>query len=198
MGVNLLREGLNLPEVSLVAILDADKEGFLRSDTALIQTIGRATRNVNGEAILYADAVTKSMQRALDETSRRRALQIQYNQETGKIPTTATSVRGPTEDSILETIQMFHTSTKEGTRGEGNTLSFSEYEAMKGSEDAALLAWHEEDDAANLESLRSAAHEKMKIASSGRQYDEAASWRDIRNSIAQKLIAVTYKARSVD
>ncbi len=75
MGVNLLREGLDLPEVSLVAILDADKEGFLRSETSLIQTIGRAARNVNAKVILYADKVTDSMQRAIDETQRRRALQ---------------------------------------------------------------------------------------------------------------------------
>lgn len=79
VGVNLLREGLDLPEVSLVAILDADKEGFLRSETSLIQTIGRAARHVNAEVILYADKVTESMQRAIDETSRRRKLQVEYN-----------------------------------------------------------------------------------------------------------------------
>src|SRR5204863_6187301 len=81
VGVNLLREGLDLPEVSLVAILDADKEGFLRSDKSLIQTIGRAARNVNAEVILYADRVTDSMQRAMDETNRRRALQLEYNRQ---------------------------------------------------------------------------------------------------------------------
>jgi excinuclease ABC subunit B len=81
VGINLLREGLDLPEVSLVAILDADKEGFLRSDTALIQTIGRAARHVDGKVIMYADKITDSMQRALDETERRRAKQIAYNQE---------------------------------------------------------------------------------------------------------------------
>ncbi len=81
VGINLLREGLDLPEVSLVAILDADKEGFLRSDTALIQTIGRAARNVNGRVIMYADRVTDSMKRALDETNRRRAKQVKYNEE---------------------------------------------------------------------------------------------------------------------
>ena len=81
VGINLLREGLDMPEVSLVAILDADKEGFLRSETTLIQTIGRAARNINGMAIMYADRITGSMQRALDETERRRNKQTDYNKK---------------------------------------------------------------------------------------------------------------------
>ena len=96
IGINLLREGLDMPEVSLVAILDADKEGFLRSERALIQTIGRAARNINGKAILYADRITDSMQRAIDETDRRRARQIAFNEEHGIVPRSA--VRQVTKD----------------------------------------------------------------------------------------------------
>lgn len=100
VGINLLREGLDLPEVSLVAILDADKEGFLRSDRSLIQTMGRAARNANGKVVLYADVETKSMARAIGETQRRRARQLAYNAEHGIVPQT---VRKPVTD-ILEAL----------------------------------------------------------------------------------------------
>ena len=102
IGVNLLREGLDLPEVSLVAILDADKEGFLRSETSLIQTIGRAARNVNAEVILYADAVTESMRRAMDETTRRRTLQLAYNAEHGITPKTVKSAIKNMIEELIE------------------------------------------------------------------------------------------------
>ena len=100
IGINLLREGLDMPEVSLIAILDADKEGFLRSETSLIQTIGRAARNANGQVIMYADTVTNSMERAITETYRRREIQLKYNEENGIIPQTVKKdIRGIIEIS---------------------------------------------------------------------------------------------------
>ena len=104
IGVNLLREGLDIPEVSLVAIMDADKEGFLRSDTSLIQTIGRAARNACGEVIMYADKITDSMQRALDETNRRREIQLAHNQKYGIIPQT---IKKPIENNLLSLVESY-------------------------------------------------------------------------------------------
>ncbi len=102
VGINLLREGLDLPEVSLVAILDADKEGFLRAETSLIQTIGRASRNINGTVILYAEKETDSMRRALKETNRRRKLQVEFNEKNHITPQTIVKEIADITDRIRE------------------------------------------------------------------------------------------------
>lgn len=104
IGVNLLREGLDIPEVSLVAIMDADKEGFLRSETSLIQTIGRAARNACGEVIMYADKITESMQKAIDETNRRREIQLEHNRKFGIIPQT---IKKPIENNLLSLVASY-------------------------------------------------------------------------------------------
>ena len=104
IGVNLLREGLDIPEVSLVAIMDADKEGFLRSETSLIQTIGRAARNSCGEVIMYADRITDSMQKAIDETNRRRDIQLEYNKKHNIIPQT---IKKPIENNLLSLVESY-------------------------------------------------------------------------------------------
>ena len=121
VGVNLLREGLDLPEVSLVAILDADKEGFLRGETSLIQTIGRAARNVDGTVIMYADRETAAMRAALEETDRRRAIQVAYNEEHGI--TAATIVKGVSDISDFLTLESKTPSAAAGARDARPTSS---------------------------------------------------------------------------
>ncbi len=122
VGINLLREGLDMPEVSLVAILDADKEGFLRSDNSLIQTMGRAARHVNGRAILYADRVTGSMERAIAETDRRRNVQLAYNKEHGMTPL---SIRKGVQDVM------------EGARTDATDFGYKMGKKKRGAEEAA-------------------------------------------------------------
>ena len=125
VGINLLREGLDLPEVSLVAILDADKEGFLRSETSLIQTIGRAARNAEGKVIMYADSVTPSMRKAMDETARRRSIQNAYNQEHGIVPKTVIK-------SVRDLIEISSpTAERKGRRGVKMTKAEKEREIAR-------------------------------------------------------------------
>ena len=123
VGINLLREGLDIPEVELVSIFDADKEGFLRSDRSLIQTIGRAARNINGRCILYGDNITGSMKRAMDETSRRRDIQMQYNEDNNIQPVSikkdirqALDEDSYIENDALDKLQLVSSSKKKFTK----------------------------------------------------------------------------------
>ena len=124
VGINLLREGLDIPEITLVAILDADKEGFLRSETSLIQTIGRAARNAEGHVIMYADTITESMQMAIDETRRRREIQMKYNEEHGITPTTI-------QKSVRDLISISKKVASEELRMEKDPESMSRKELEK-------------------------------------------------------------------
>ncbi|HMB40364.1 MAG TPA: helicase-related protein, partial [Balneolaceae bacterium] len=118
VGINLLREGIDIPELSLVAIMDADKEGFLRSETSLFQIVGRAARNVGGKAILYADKVTRSMQKVIDETERRRKIQREYNEKHGITPETIKKELKPLVDPALISTQDFTLDKKPGKKEE--------------------------------------------------------------------------------
>jgi len=145
VGVNLLREGLDLPEVSLVAVLDADKEGFLRGKTALIQTIGRAARNVNGRVLLYADKLTEAIQGALEETSRRREKQLAYNEEHGITPESI--VKGVSDIAEFLSLEAPHVPAR---RRRGR----KEVEGMTGVELEKLVVTLEEEMFAAAEELR--------------------------------------------
>lgn len=124
VGINLLREGLDIPEISLVAVLDADKEGFLRSATSLIQTVGRAARNAEGHVVLYADTITDSMQMTLDETARRRAIQQKYNEEHGITPQTI-------KKAVRDLISISKAVAKEEQQFEKDPESMNEKELKK-------------------------------------------------------------------
>ena len=185
VGINLLREGLDLPEVSLVAILDADKEGFLRNRRSLIQTIGRAARNADGEVIMYADTITESMREAIDETSRRRTIQMAFNQEHGIEPKTVRKAINDISSFIAEATE----TVGKKDRSRGDSLGHGAFFTPAGSEDAggetvgettgAKLA----DELANLPSdeiarIIATMEDDMRSASEAMDFEEAARLRD--------------------
>ncbi len=167
VGVNLLREGLDLPEVTLVAILDADKEGFLRGKTALIQTIGRAARNVNGKVLLYADKVTEAIAGAMDETSRRRVKQLAYNEEHGITPESI--VKGVSDIAELLALEQPHVPTRR----------------RRGKRDVEGLSQEE------LEKLVVTLEEEMYVAAEELRFEYAAKLRDEIKELRRELMAVT-------
>jgi excinuclease ABC subunit B len=152
IGINLLREGLDLPEVSLVAILDADKEGFLRSSGSLIQTMGRAARHLEGRAILYADVMTDSMRKAIDETSRRRRVQVEYNERNGITP-----------QSIIKPIDMSLVAIAEGDYVTVPVEADEDVEAMTAEQRKTFMGELEE---------------RMREAARKFEFEKAAQFRD--------------------
>jgi excinuclease ABC subunit B len=167
VGVNLLREGLDLPEVTLVAILDADKEGFLRSETSMVQTIGRAARNVNGRVIMYADNITGSMRRAIDETDRRRMIQTRYNEEHGTSPSTVNKKVHETVrayDAVAEVVSQYSAETLQKVGADGAAIRV---------EDIPILV-------ASLE-------KEMKDLAKAMEFEKAAQVRDEINDLRRLL-----------
>jgi len=167
VGVNLLREGLDLPEVTLVAILDADKEGFLRGKTALIQTIGRAARNVNGKVLLYADKVTEAIAGAMDETNRRRAKQLAYNEEHGITPESIQ--KGVSDIAELLALEQPHVPTRR----------------RRGKRDVEGMSAEE------LEKLVVTLEEEMYLAAEELRFEYAAKLRDELKELRRELAAMT-------
>ena len=162
IGINLLREGLDLPEVSLVAIFDADKEGFLRSEQALIQTIGRAARNVNGQVLLYADVVTRSMQRAIEATEERRRRQAAYNKAHDIVPRTVKR-------------NIFAMQSDAGERANAESTTVSNRRAAS--------------DPNSISAQISALREQMLTAAKAQEYEEAALCRDAISRLRQQELA---------
>ena len=173
VGINLLREGLDMPEVSLVAILDADKEGFLRSERSLIQTIGRAARNVNGRAILYADKITKSMQKAIDETGRRRCKQEAFNQEHGIEP----------KGLDKKVVDIMEGAKLVSTKGGKATARVSD---SKADYDVSIISKSPEQVASELKRLE----DEMYLAAKSLEFEKAASIRDQIAQLKEKWVSL--------
>ncbi len=171
VGVNLLREGLDLPEVSLVAIVDADKEGFLRGETSLIQTIGRAARNVKGRVIMYADKESAAMKKAIDETNRRRAIQLAYNEEHGITPETI-------QKGISDMCDFLALESKVPSRGPPHPLG-------RASEGMS---------AADIERTMVELEEEMLVAAEELRFEYAAKLRDEIKSLRRELDDIQARA----
>ena len=178
VGVNLLREGLDLPEVSLVAILDADKEGFLRAERSLIQTIGRAARHVEGVALLYADNMTDSMAKAISETERRRVIQQAYNEKNGVVPTAAGK---KASNSILSFLELSRKLKQDGPDADLLEVVGKAAKALENDPDSGLA----------LEALPELIDQlefKMKEAAKRLDFEEAANLRDRVKQLREKLL----------
>jgi excinuclease ABC subunit B len=188
VGINLLREGLDLPEVSLVAILDADKEGFLRSGTSLIQTIGRAARNVSGQVHMYADTVTPSMEKAIDETNRRRAKQVAYNTAHGIDPTPLRKKIGDILDSIAredaDTAELIGGAGRQRSRGKTPVPGLSSKVSNEAGRHAAEFA---DLPAAELAELIQQLTDQMHTAAAELQFELAARLRDEIRELKREL-----------
>ncbi|RJL24736.1 excinuclease ABC subunit UvrB [Bailinhaonella thermotolerans] len=186
VGINLLREGLDLPEVSLVSILDADKEGFLRSETSLIQTIGRAARNVSGQVHMYADKITPSMQRAIDETARRRAKQIAYNEEHGIDPTPLRKRIADILDTLAredaDTEKLIGGAGRQQSRGKAPVPGLSSKTAGRHATEIAGAMPR-----GQLEALIDSLTEQMHQAAADLQFELAARLRDEMKELKREL-----------
>jgi excinuclease ABC subunit B len=184
VGINLLREGLDLPEVSLVAILDADKEGFLRSGTSLIQTIGRAARNVSGQVVMYADKVTPSMAKAIDETNRRRAIQEAYNRAAGVDPQPLRKRIADITDMLAredaDTAELIGGSGRAQSRGKAPVPGLSRTSARAGEGLAGLPA-------SDLADLVQQLTDQMHAAAAELQFEVAARLRDEIRDLKKEL-----------